>query len=72
LVDEHQSDQREAQACSSLSHPGTNARALAKDRLDDESIFLALAAGLGDEIGSVVSSSTLLHDQMQTLEDVVW
>jgi hypothetical protein len=32
---------------SSLSHPFTNARALAKDRLGDESIFFALVASLG-------------------------
>jgi hypothetical protein len=41
---------------SSLSHLFTNARALAKDRLGDGSIFFALVASLGGEIGSVVSS----------------
>jgi hypothetical protein len=72
LVAEHESDQQRHKPCSSLSHPCTNARALAKARFEDESIFLALTAGLGDKIGSVLSSSTLLHDQIQTLEDVVW
>jgi hypothetical protein len=44
---------------SSLSRPFTNARALAKNRLGDESIFFALLASLGGEIGSVVSSSRI-------------